>query len=364
MRIDRSVLAATVLLAACSSRPSGAGGTGTPHATAAPRLVPFAHVHRTSYLVSGSDRAFVDVPGGAWIAFDAHGPHDDPAVAAEIERLVARIGDDTHGLFVGRTPLVAGSDAAHQLVARPGEADPTPAPGVLHQVVALGEGEVWRYGNENFDAAARVARDGTLTEVPALPRIGGDVRGLEAVCARPDVWRIARAPDGVDAIVMECDAATDFRLETIHADGSTAVRRLRSPLLAGFETDELAIAADGTPVIAGRKGGELVLARGAADGSWTLSTTRVTATIVAAFAIDADGAAWTITLATGPTGHDLWQLERDGAVVDVGDPSGGDLRPIELAIDRELGVVVSAHAPDGDAWILATHPPPGVVDLP
>jgi hypothetical protein len=339
-------------------------------AVAKVQLPPIARTRHPLVVVQGRDRVALSLGEQAWITVDEHGFHDEPQIAKSLAAAGQHLTGDGMLYFFGRTPSVANDDRRVPGVGRANAKKTIAAPGVIRQAIAFADGhELWRYSTERFDRIALVDPRDHVTPIAPLPVSGAPPAGIRPeLCAEPSVFRIARSGDAIAALVMDCNAETPPRIQTIRSDGNVTTRTLHAVTEISLEPNQFAITSTGTAVLAGIHGGRLAIARAAGDGSWSAHTYPVPDVETTAIAIGADDAVWTITLGQGPDHHDLWQLERDGAVVELADPSGKRLSPHDLGVDARLGVVVVAVVQgdlDAPSWVLAEHPLPGALrDLP
>lgn len=338
------------LLIVCSSL--ACSSTSRPpsrHAADAPtQLVPFARLLHPAVLVKTRDRVALSFSTvDAWTWLDERGSHEDPALAQELARIAQAIGGDSIRLFVGRTPLVAGTDPSHSALGRPRDAALIAPPGVVVDALPLGDGEIW------------LSRAGGRSQMALVSRAG------ERRLLAGEVHAIASAGSAVAALIAE--GASELRVETLQPDGTSTERRLAPLTTIGFDAGDydFAIGPDGAPVLAGIRGGRLAIARARADGTWIVTPSSIAMiTFAARMAVDARGAAWTNTLGRGADGHDQYLLARDGIVVPLTDPDGQPLSTHDFVVDERLGVVAIASArgqPDAPRWLLAQRPPRGAM---
>jgi|GEM_PF-2799297 len=302
---------------------------------------------------------------GVLLTFDKNGVRSDKLTP----KLLGAHGDGR--ILWGRTFLVAVGDPNR--FGRPNDKKPKSVFGTIETVRALGRSEVWQVTVDNMPELALVDHEDHLRRLPSLPLIGEPPPGLSAIgasaCTKPIPWRLSRGPGGAAAMIMECDVRTDLRIETIHSEGTTTVKRYKALGPYDFEPNEFVMLSDGTPVLAGRKSGHFALARAVADGSWNIQTTTDATTLVTSLTVDEAGQIWSIGLGAGADGKDVWTLRRGLDTVPIATPDGQALAPRELVSDFNIGVVVKARVVGSDYkdpyWLMAAHKPRGpFIDLP
>lgn len=323
-------------------------------ATRAPTLHPIARSPHFVSLIQGPGSVAV-AGDDVWARVRDGKLANDPAMARALAAAAAKLPEgDTHHLAWGRTPIVMNDvDDATSLV-RPGDPKPIKGLGAAGAVVLLGaDREVVLSARRGHSRLSIVDKRGHITRLAALPSIGPSVPGIRAgMRGDPQAFRIVGSGSDVVALIVECHMAAPLRLETIHPDGRTEVRRLASAESAGhLQVEEFALTSRGVPVVASGEG-TLRLARAGSDGAWSVTQTSIHSAALAEMAIGTDDAVWTITTADGRA-----TLARDGVVVELRDPTGKLLQPNHVAVDARLGIVVSAGGdPFQDpTWIFAEH---------
>jgi hypothetical protein len=334
------MVAAMLVLAACGKSENTDTPPPSPPPAAKPRLRAIAEV-KGATLVAGWRHVIIATPD-RWLVADGTALKDLVEVADQVTKLRAELGELE--LFAAAAPVVVGGAEHHEETLRLGSG-PIEVPGHLQRMTAFADGtEVWQYEERLRARLALVSPTNKLTPLPGLaltaPAIEGDSPVRTKQCATPAIEDLASTGTTVAALVVECNPAARVRIVKLDAKGAQTVDVLESPEQLGFAPKRLALAPNGAGGIVGIAGGKLAVRKGSVT-----TTSLANLTVLVSVAISDDGAIWALTLA-----DDRAQVSRDGEVIAIANRTGAPMRPVALALDSSLGIVVLATTGD-TAWV-------------